>query len=107
MSELPPIPIVRCEHCHGRFLPHPGPCPRCGSTELRLGEVPASAVVLAATELHAPAAGWPSPHRLAIVEAAESVRILAVVRGPMPSLGGVVEVRCSDGLYEVAVAAAR
>ena len=96
------LAIVRCEHCHGRFLPHPGPCPRCGSTELLAGEIPANAVVLAATELQAPAAGWPAPHRLAIVEGAESVRILAVVPGPLPSLGSVVVVQRSGDLYVVA-----
>lgn len=100
------LAIVRCEHCHGRFLPHPGPCPRCGSTELVAGEIPANAVVLAATELQAPAAGWPTPHRLAIVEGAESVRILAVVPGPLPPLGSVVVVRRAGDLYEVAPDAA-
>jgi hypothetical protein len=101
MTEPATLAIARCEHCHGRFLPQPGPCPRCGSTDLVPGEIPASALVLAATELQAPAAGWPSPHRLAIVEGAESVRILAVVPGPLPPLGSVVRVRRSGDLYEI------
>jgi len=95
------LAIVRCEHCHGRFLPHPGPCPRCGSTDLVPEVVPATAVVLAATELLAPSTGWTSPHRLAIVEAAESVRVLAIVRGPLPATGAVVEVTRKGDQYEV------
>jgi uncharacterized OB-fold protein len=105
MTEAAPIRIVRCEHCHGRFLPGPTACPRCGSRELVAGEVPARASVLAATELHAPAAGWPTPHRLAIVEAAEQVRILAVVPGPLPVVGDVVEVRQKGELYEIGAGA--
>ncbi|MCI4320943.1 MAG: zinc ribbon domain-containing protein [Thermoplasmata archaeon] len=101
MSEVPPLAIVRCDHCQARFLPHPGLCPRCGSDELVRTEIPAHATVLAATELLAPAAGWPSPHRLAILEATESVRILAIVRGPLPTLGSVVAVRRTNDLYEV------
>jgi uncharacterized OB-fold protein len=101
MSEPSPIAILRCEHCHGRFLPRPGGCPRCGSRDLRPGEIPATAHVLAATELLAPATGWPTPHRLAIVEAEEQVRILAVVSGPLPALGDVVEVRRRGELYEI------
>jgi uncharacterized OB-fold protein len=99
MTEPAPIPIARCEQCHGRFLPHPGPCPRCGSSELVAGEIPGTAVVLAATELLAPSAGWSSPHGLAIAEGAESVRILAIVRGPRPPAGAVVAVRTEGGLY--------
>jgi uncharacterized OB-fold protein len=101
MTEAPPLRIVRCGHCHGRFLPRTGPCPRCGSTELTDAEIPGRAAVLAATELLAPAAGWDAPHRLAIVEASESVRILAIVRGPLPTVGAVVAVRRSGELYEV------
>ncbi len=81
--------------------PHPGPCPRCGSTDLVAGEIPASAVVLAATELLAPAAGWTSPHRLVIAEGAENVRILATVAGPLPAVGSLVTVRQSGDRYEV------
>jgi hypothetical protein len=102
VTEPASLAIARCEHCHGRFLPHPGPCPRCGSTDLVPGEIPPSAQVLAATELLAPAPGWPSPHRLAIVEGAESVRILAVVSGPLPALGSVVRVQRAGELYEIA-----
>ncbi|MCI4325615.1 MAG: hypothetical protein L3J81_05695 [Thermoplasmata archaeon] len=67
--------------------------------ELLHGEIPPRAIVLAATELYAPAAGWTSPHRLAIAEGSESVRILAIVRGPLPALGGWVTVRTEGGLY--------
>jgi uncharacterized OB-fold protein len=99
VSDWGTLAITRCEHCHGRFLPHPGPCPRCGSADLVRGEIPATAVVLAATELLAPAAGWAAPHGLTIAEAAESVRILAIVRGPSPAPGAVVAVRSENGLY--------
>jgi uncharacterized OB-fold protein len=95
------LPVVRCEHCHGRFLPRPGPCPRCGSSDLTPGEISAKAVVLATTELQAPAAGWSAPHRLAIVEAVEHVRILVVARGGLPDIGDVVEVHRSGELYEI------
>jgi uncharacterized OB-fold protein len=98
-ATAPPLAIAICQQCHSRFLPHPGPCPRCGSADLVVGEIPASAVVLAATELLAPAAGWSSPHGLAIAEGSESVRILAIVRGPRPHPGAVVTVRTEGGLY--------
>ncbi|MCI4322261.1 MAG: hypothetical protein L3K05_08165 [Thermoplasmata archaeon] len=101
MTDSPPLVIVRCGHCQGRFLPHPGLCPRCGSGELTRTEIPPEAAVLAATELLAPSAGWASPHRLAIVEGAESVRILAIVRGQLPAVGAVVTVRLVAELYEV------
>ncbi|HXQ93637.1 MAG TPA: hypothetical protein VN864_00485 [Thermoplasmata archaeon] len=101
MSSAATIAIVRCEHCHGRFLPPGGPCPRCGSSELVSGTIPAKATVLAATELLAPAAGWPNPHRLAIVEGAESVRILAIVPGELPAPGAVVGVARVGDRYEV------
>jgi uncharacterized OB-fold protein len=101
VTESPPLVIVRCGHCQGRFLPHPGLCARCGSNELTRAEIPPEAAVLAATEVLAPSAGWASPHRLAIVEGAESVRILAIVRGPLPAVGAVVTVRLVGELYEI------
>ncbi|MCI4362581.1 MAG: hypothetical protein L3J77_05265 [Thermoplasmata archaeon] len=101
MTDSPPLVIVRCGHCQGRFLPHPGLCPRCGSSELTRTEIRPEAAVLAATEVLSPSTGWTSPHRLAIVEGAESVRILAIVRGPLPAVGAVVTVRLVGGLYEV------
>jgi uncharacterized OB-fold protein len=101
MSPEPTLPIVRCEHCHGRFLPHAGLCPRCGSSELVAGEIPAQGVVLASTELLAPASGWTAPHRLAIIEGGESVRILAVVRGSLPAPGAVVSIARVGDRYEV------
>jgi len=99
------LAIARCEHCHGRFLPHPGPCPRCGSTDLVPGVIPPTAVVLAATELLAPAAGWATPHRLTIAEGAESVRILAIGRTSGLAPGQVVVVRTENGLYYADAAA--
>jgi uncharacterized OB-fold protein len=101
VTDVATLAIIRCGHCQARVLPHPGLCPRCGSAELIPAEIPPQAAILAATELLAPAAGWTSPHRLAILEAAESVRILAIVRGPLPDVGTVVVVRRSGELYEV------
>jgi len=49
-------------------------------------------VVLAATELSSPAQGWPTPHRIALIEVAESVRVLAIVDGDLPVSGSRVEV---------------
>ena len=95
------LEVLECHECHGRFLPRPGACPRCGSRDVRPGTIPPSAVVLAATELLAPAAGWSAPHRLAIAEATQQVRVLGVVRGPLPAPGDVVVVRRVGDLYEI------
>jgi hypothetical protein len=93
------IELSRCLSCHARFLPSDGPCPRCGSSESQLYLSPALGVVLAATELVHPAAGWESPHRLALVELPEAVRLLAIVEGALPSAGAVVSVRRDGPLY--------
>lgn len=102
MSAPPPIlEIGRCEACHGRFLPRPGPCPRCGADAVRPLPVPPDGVVLAATELTAPAAGWAAPHRLALVEIAEGVRVLALVEGDLPDVAARVRVRRDGDRYVV------
>jgi uncharacterized OB-fold protein len=84
--------VEGCRSCHSRFLPRPGRCPRCGSDAVGPQRIPARGTVLAATELSVPPAGFEAPHRLALLEAAEGVRILAVVRGPLPEIGRIVGV---------------
>jgi uncharacterized OB-fold protein len=93
------IELSCCRLCAARFLPSDGPCPRCGSTESQLYLSPALGRVLAATELVHPAAGWESPHRLALVELPEAVRLLAIVDGPLPSVNAVVAVRRDGEVY--------
>jgi uncharacterized OB-fold protein len=101
MTGAPPLRVLVCAQCHGRFLPRPGSCPRCGSREVGEERIPPSAVVLAATELLAPSAGWSSPHRLVLAEAAHQVRLLAIAPTALPALGQTVVVRSRDGRYEV------
>ncbi|HTW40379.1 MAG TPA: zinc ribbon domain-containing protein [Thermoplasmata archaeon] len=96
------IELSRCEACQARFLPTDGGCPRCGSTDVHPYSAPALGTVLVSTELTAPAEGWASPHRLALVEMPESVRLLAVVEGPLPGPGTVVSVRKDHDLYRAA-----
>ena len=93
------VELSRCRSCPARFLPTDGPCPRCGSTETQLYLSPSLGRVLAATELVHPAAGWESPHRLALVELPEAVRLLAIVDGPLPSVDTVVSVRRDGEVY--------
>jgi uncharacterized OB-fold protein len=93
------IELRRCDACQSRFLPTDGACPRCGSTAVRPYSAPAVGTVLAATELTAPAPGWTSPHRLALVELAESVRLLAVVDDALPAAGDAVTVRKEKDVY--------
>lgn len=95
------LELSRCEACRSRFLPIDGPCPRCGSTDVRPYSSPALGTVLAATELTTPSEGWPSPHRLALVEMPETVRLLAIVDGPLPAPGALVAVRRDAGIYRV------
>ena len=94
--------MARCGSCQGRFLPRPGPCPQCGSGEVLPFPIPPAGRVLAAVELLAPSAGWPAPHRLALVQVAESIRLLALVRGALPSIGHDVVVERNGERYEVA-----
>ncbi|MGI0132196.1 MAG: Zn-ribbon domain-containing OB-fold protein [Thermoplasmata archaeon] len=97
--ETAPLLLARCPNCHGRFLPRPGPCPRCGSAGMVPHPVEPVGTVRAATSLEAPAAGWPSPHRLALVEVAESVHLLAVIDGELPSVGQEVVIRRDGEVY--------
>jgi uncharacterized OB-fold protein len=64
-------------------------------------EIPPLGTVLAATELMNPASGWSSPHRLALVELTESVRLLGIVDGPLPVIGDTVGVRREGMLYRL------
>jgi uncharacterized OB-fold protein len=101
---LPPLLLSRCESCSLRYLPREGPCPRCGAVRPAPLPVPPVGHVLAATELLSPAAGWPSPHRLALVEVAEAVRLLARVDGELPALGATVGVTKDGEAYRVVIA---
>ena len=93
------LELSRCESCRARFLPTDGACPRCGSSDVRPYSAPSLGIVLAATELTAPAEGWHSPHRLALVEMPEAVRLLAIVEGPLPASRTVVSVRREGAVY--------
>ena len=95
----PVIELSRCEACRTRFLPTDGACPRCGSTDVRAYPSPALGTVLASTELSNPPAGWTAPHRLALVDLPESVRVLAIVPGPLPAPGTVVAIRRDGAVY--------
>ena len=98
MSDVP-LELSRCETCRTRFLPTDGPCPRCGSTEIRPYSSPSLGTVLASTEMTNPPTGWTAPHRIALVELPESVRLLAIVDGPLPAPGTVVSVRLDGSVY--------
>jgi uncharacterized OB-fold protein len=93
------IVLSRCTACTARFLPTDGACPRCGSADVHPYDSPALGTVLAATELTSPAEGWPAPHRLALVEMPEAVRLLAIVDGPLPTAGTLVSVRRDGEVY--------
>ena len=95
--------VSRCPSCTLRYLPRPGPCPKCGARTAIPFAVPPFGTVLAATELARPATGWPSPHRLALIELAERVRVLALVDGEVPAVGEVVEVGRDGEAYRAAV----
>ena len=88
-----------CRSCHTRFLPTDGPCPKCGSVDCVSYAGSAVGKVLAATELHYPATGWQAPHRLALIELPDAVRVLAVVDGPTPAPGALAEVRLDKDVY--------
>jgi uncharacterized OB-fold protein len=98
-AEPAPLSISRCGECHSRFLPRSGPCPRCGSVEIFPESLPSVGVVLAATELHAPSAGWTAPHRLVLVELAQSVRVLCVTSEELPGIDAKVVVARDGDLY--------
>lgn len=103
----PNLLVSRCPSCTLRYLPRLGPCPKCGSTEAKPLAIPPRGTVLAATELASPTAGWPSPHRIALVELAQAVRVLALVDGPLPALGAVMTVRRDGDTYRATAAAVR
>ena len=91
--------LSRCETCRARFLPTDTPCPRCGSTHTHPYPVPPLGRVMAATELAAPAPGWTSPHRLALVEVSDGVRILAVTGEARVAPGDAVVLEFDGTVY--------
>ncbi len=93
------VELSVCSSCQTRYLPTDGPCPRCGSDQFSPYHDPGLGTVLSSTELVHPAAGWESPHRLALVELPQSVRLLAVVDGSLPSAGSLVAVSRDGELY--------
>jgi uncharacterized OB-fold protein len=93
------IELSRCETCRTRFLPTDGGCPRCGSTDIRSYTSPALGTVLASTEMSNPPTGWTAPHRIALIELPESVRLIAIVDGPLPAPGTLVSVRPDGPVY--------
>lgn len=93
------LELSRCHACQARFLPSDGPCPKCHSPDCSQYTTSAVGKVLAATELHYPASGWHAPHRLALVEVADGVRLLAIVDGALPVPGALVEVRHEKDVY--------
>jgi len=96
---MPPLELVRCNACHHRFLPTDGPCPKCGSVDCTTYSAPPVGKVLAATELHYPAAGFHAPHPLLLVEVSDAVRVLAIADGSLPAPGALVEVRSEGDVY--------
>jgi uncharacterized OB-fold protein len=98
MTEVP-IELSRCETCRSRFVPTDGPCPRCGSTDVKPYPSSDLGAVLASTEMTNPPPGWNPPHRIALVELPESVRLIAIVDGPLPAPGSVVAVRRDGAVY--------
>jgi uncharacterized OB-fold protein len=95
------LEMSRCASCHAEFFPRPGPCPRCGSAQVESITVPARGTVRAATELLAPATGWSAPHRLALVEIVEGIRLLCVVSGPLPVAGDSVTIARDGAVYRI------
>jgi uncharacterized OB-fold protein len=99
MTTAATIDLTRCTSCHARFLPNEGACPRCGSSDCSAYSASAVGTVLAATELQYPASGWHAPHRLALVEVADAVRVLVIVESALPLPGDLVEVRRDGDVY--------
>jgi uncharacterized OB-fold protein len=106
MIPTPPIRVSRCDSCHSRFLPRPGRCPRCGSEDVHPQEISPRAIVLAVTESSAPPPGWENPHRLALAEAADGVRLLVVVDA-LPEVGSAIFVAWTDDHFIANVATHR
>ena len=101
MSDPSAVPLGKCLACHARFAPGDGPCPKCGSASTERYPAPPVATTLAATVLEVPPPGWEKPHALALVELEDGVRLLALVDGPLPGAGELLEVRLEAGLYRV------
>jgi len=93
------LELSLCHACQTRYLPCDGPCPKCGSSDCAEYFTSAVGRVLAATELHYPASGWHAPHRLALIELADAVRVLVILDGALPAPGTLVEVRHDKDVY--------
>lgn len=91
--------VRRCRSCQATFAERSGPCPRCGSRDSEAHDIPPAAVVLAAVESLSPPAGFAAPLRLALVEAADAVRLLAMVDGELPAAGTTLVLRREDGRW--------
>ncbi len=98
--------LLRCEACQLRYLPSDSPCPRCGGRSATEYFVPAVGSVVVGTELHYPAEGWSAPHRLAFVEVADKVRLLAIVEGHLPRTGDPVSIATEGLVYRARAAPA-
>ena len=98
-SSVGTLELTECSSCQLRYVPSDSPCPHCGSRERVAYSVPALGKVLVATELVNPSEGWTAPHRLALVEMSDSVRLLAIVDGVLPAPGAVVSVRKDGEVY--------
>jgi uncharacterized OB-fold protein len=97
----PDLEVVRCPSCHGTFSPPRTCCPRCGQRAVMAGRLPAQGIVIGATELSVPPAGWSAPHRLVLVELSEGMRVLATGPSPTPALGTLVHVVRSNAGYRI------
>jgi len=98
------LEFSRCSACQAAFLPSDGPCPRCGGLSSASVSGASAGTVLASTEVVYPATGWESPHRLALIEVFEGVRLLAIVEGDLPSRGSKVTVRADGAIYRARIA---
>lgn len=96
-----PLVLTRCEECHLSFLPCDAPCPKCGSSRTAPYPVPDVGRVIAATELTSVPPGWTAPHRLALLEVADGVRVLAIAPGALPEVGSTVRVRLDGEVYRI------
>ncbi|EQD70866.1 protein containing DUF35 [mine drainage metagenome] len=95
----PTLQLQRCVSCQGLYVPGNGPCPRCGMREALAVEITPLGTVVAVTELTSPAEGWSAPHRIALVELTEAVRLLGIVEGPLPVIGDTVSIRKEGDVY--------
>jgi len=91
--------LAKCLSCHARFAPPDVPCPRCGSTGTETYRAAPGATVLAATSLEVPPPGWERPHRLALVEVEDGVRLIVIVEGGLPPAGSRVSVWADGPVY--------